>query len=140
MIKKGRCICDAVQYECTGEPLHVTVCHCTWCQRRTGSAFGIEVVYKENQIIFHGKLSHYTHISDDSDRWLKVFFCSNCGTNLGFMLEAANGIRTIAAGTFDDSSWIDPENYCFKHVYVKSKQNWSVIPAGVEQHHKHFRK
>ncbi len=140
MVKTGQCVCGSVHYQCIGEPMHITVCHCTWCQRRTGAAFGIEVVYKDEQIVFDGELSHYTHKSDESKRWLKVFFCPNCGTNLGFILEAATGIRTIAAGTFDDPSWINAKDYTFKHVYLKSKQTWSEIPDGVEKYQTHFRK
>ncbi len=42
-------------------------------------------------------------------RWLDVAFCSICGANLGFTLEAAPGMRTLPAGAFDDPAWIEPE-------------------------------
>ena len=82
----------------------------------------------------------YRHVSDKSGRWLDQAFCSICGTNIGFTLEAVPGVRTIAAGTFDDPSWLTSEKYAFRHVYVRSARDWSEIPDGVERHAAHFRK
>jgi hypothetical protein len=75
-----------------------------------GSAFGVEVVFRTEEVTLAGDpLRRYRHLSDESGRWLDQQFCSRCGTNIGFILEAVPGIRTIAAGTFDDPSWIKPE-------------------------------
>ena len=30
----GRCICDAIHYRLTEEPLTLYACHCTDCQKR----------------------------------------------------------------------------------------------------------
>jgi hypothetical protein len=35
----GGCTCRAIRYRLQGRPLFVNCCHCTWCQRETGSAF-----------------------------------------------------------------------------------------------------
>ena len=37
----GRCFCEAVKYRITDEPLTFYACHCTDCQKRSGSAFGL---------------------------------------------------------------------------------------------------
>lgn len=140
-LHEGGCVCGAVRYATHGEPERVTVCHCTWCQRRTGSAFGIEVVYRADAVTVTGDtLATYRHVSDESGRWLDQQFCTRCGANIGFTLEAVPGIRTIAAGTFDDPSWITAERYTFRHVYLRSARPWSRVPDGVERHEAHFRK
>ena len=36
---EGTCSCRGVRYRMTAAPLFVHCCHCTWCQRETGSAF-----------------------------------------------------------------------------------------------------
>ena len=41
---KGGCVCAAIRYEIAQVPLRVYACHCTDCQRFTGSAFAIGVV------------------------------------------------------------------------------------------------
>jgi len=105
--KKGQCVCGKVSYSVAGEPKRVTICHCRWCQRRTGSAFGVEVVFDTNQVTINDDLvTRYRHISDETGRWLDQHFCDKCGSNIGFTLEAVPGIRTIAVGTFDDPSWV----------------------------------
>lgn len=139
-IKSGQCVCGEVAYTVVGEPKRVTICHCNWCQRRTGSAFGIEVVFEANQIkINDDSITRYRHYSDESGRWLDQHFCAKCGSNIGFTLEAVPGIRTIAAGTFDDQSWLQSDRYRPRHVFTRSAQHWSDIPHGVEKFETHFR-
>jgi len=87
-----------------------------------------------------GLLKTYRHVSDESGRWLDQHFCSTCGANIGFMLEAVPGIRTIAGGTFDDPSWVDAAKHQFRHVFVRSVQKWCEIPKGVDQYEEHFRR
>ena len=36
---EGGCACGKVRYRLKREPMIVHCCHCTWCQRETGSAF-----------------------------------------------------------------------------------------------------
>ena len=42
---EGGCVCGVLRYVARGEPGRVMICHCAWCQRRTGSAFGTETVF-----------------------------------------------------------------------------------------------
>ena len=137
----GGCVCGSVRYVVQGDPERVTVCHCTWCQRRTGSAFGVEAVFPEDQVsVTAGTVKTYRHHSDESGRWLDQHFCADCGANIGFTLEAVPGIRTIAAGTFDDPSWIDPARYPFRYVFMRSARHWSETPEGAERYEQHFRR
>ncbi len=139
-VTHGQCICGNVSYTVTGEPKRVTICHCNWCQRRTGSAFGVEVVFEEDQISINDEsVTRYRHISDESGRWLDQHFCSSCGSNIGLTLEAVPGIRSIAAGTFNDPGWLQLEKYPRRHVYTRSARDWSSIPDDVECFEEHFR-
>lgn len=40
----GGCLCGALRYRVTAEPLTLYACHCTDCQRRTGTAFAPDAV------------------------------------------------------------------------------------------------
>jgi hypothetical protein len=136
---EGGCVCGSVRYVTHGNPLRVTVCHCTWCQKRTGTAFSVEPVFNKEQVeITGGPLTKYRHISDESARWLDLEFCPRCGTNIGFTLEWRPGARVIDAGTFDDPSWIRADRHHFRHIFLRSAQKWSVVPDGVEKYEKHF--
>lgn len=131
-VHEGGCLCGALRYAVTGDPLRISVCHCTWCQRRTGSAFSVEALFAEAQVRITGATGRYRSHSDESGRWLDLEFCPTCGVNIGFTLEKLPGHRMIDSGTFDDPGWISPERFDFRYVYLRSSQCWSRLPEGVE--------
>lgn len=140
MKNTGGCVCGNVRYVANGEPKRITLCHCNWCQRRTGSAFGVEVVFDDSQITITGDtLSTYRHISDESGRWLDQHFCSQCGSNLSLTLEAVSGIRSISAGSFDDLAWLESAKIPRNYIYTRSSRSWSDIPVGAACYEQHFR-
>ena len=140
-LQEGGCVCGSVRYRISGLPLRATICHCTWCQRRTGSAFGVELVFEKDQVLFHSdSLSVYRKISDVSGRWLDQHFCNICGANIGLTLEAVPSIQSISVGSLDDQNWSELRGLGKRHVFVRSARQWSVIPDDVEQYEEHFRK
>ena len=46
----GSYTCGAVRYRLKGQPLFVHCCHCTWCQRETGSAFAVNAFIEASQV------------------------------------------------------------------------------------------
>ena len=140
MHHSGQCVCGTISFSTRTEPLRITICHCAWCQRRTGSAFGVEVVFNENDIVFAGDTPQiYRHVSDESARWLDRRFCPKCGANLGFTLEAVPGIQTLPAGAFDGSGQFTAKNYQTRHVYIRSRRDWADLSSDVEVFEAHFR-
>lgn len=139
--RTGGCVCGAVRFRTTAEPSRITICHCTWCQRRTGTAFGTEVVFNSDEVEITGQsVTRYRHVSDESGRWLDLEFCGRCGGNLGFTLEMVPGVRTLPAGAFDDPMWIRADRYKIRHVFLRSKRAWSDLSPLVEQYETHYRK
>jgi hypothetical protein len=41
-----------VRYVTEGAPERVSMCHCAWCQKRTGTAFGTEAVFQDAAVRF----------------------------------------------------------------------------------------
>lgn len=41
---EGRCTCGAIRYRIIQKPLFVHSCHCTWCQRESGTAFALNAL------------------------------------------------------------------------------------------------
>src|ERR1700741_180389 len=80
---EGGCACGAVRYRVKSAPFRTSVCHCKACQRRTGSAFGLGIYFKaEDFELLRGELKAYPFRSDESGRWLRMEFCTNCGTTV----------------------------------------------------------
>ena len=127
--REGGCLCGAVRYRVTNAPFRTSVCHCTFCQRRTGSAFGLGAYFKKDDFeLLSGELRSYEHRSDESGRWLRLEFCPNCGTTVTWTLKSsprAAGSRAAASTT---SSWLRID----RHSWTRSKHHWFVVPPGVE--------
>mgnify|MGYP003325429722 CR=1 FL=1 len=49
---QGGCFCGKLRYEPVGNPVRTAVCHCRYCQLRTGTAFGISVYFNTDQVTF----------------------------------------------------------------------------------------
>jgi hypothetical protein len=129
----GGCACGAVRYRVHGNPTVTTVCHCKFCQCRLASAFAVIASFDEKSVeILQGKLNEAEHRSDESGRWLRMSFCPACGTTISHTAELRPGIRSIAAGTFDDLNWFA----IGRHIWVQSKLPWVNIPDGVEVYQK----
>jgi hypothetical protein len=136
----ARCVCGSVRLEASATPLRITVCHCRWCQRRTGTAFGTEVVFQDSDVSTLGQEPvRYRHHSDESGRWLDVFFCPKCGSNLGFTLEAVPGVRTIPAGTLDEPERLSESGIKVRHVFARTRRDWGDLNSEVEVYERHFR-
>lgn len=128
-VHEGGCLCGAVRYEVNSAPIRTIVCHCTFCQRRTGSAFGFMPYFKEDDVKITGALKSYEHRSDESHRLLRIEFCPNCGTTVSMMPAVFPGARGIAGGTFDDPSWIKID----RQVWTRSSRSWVTLPSNVER-------
>lgn len=137
----GGCVCGKLRYRTEGLPLRITVCHCTWCQRRTGTAFGTECVFPIERvaIVDGSSLRSYRHCSDVSGRWLEQDFCVACGSAIGLRLEAVPEIRSLAIGSFDDRSWLDAASLPVRHVFTRSRLPIAEIPGDAERYEMHFR-
>ena len=64
-IQTDGCSCGEVRYEVKGNPQVVAVCHCRYCQLRSGSAFGTLIYFtEENFKIISSKCNIYKFISE----------------------------------------------------------------------------
>ena len=53
-VHQGGCLCGEVRYRTTAKPVRITICHCTFCQRLTGSAYLVEPIFKREDVEFDG--------------------------------------------------------------------------------------
>ena len=61
-VHEGGCLCGEVRYAARGEPVRTSVCHCAYCQRRTGAAFAVLPVFRAEAVAFlRGETASYRH-------------------------------------------------------------------------------
>src|ERR1700751_2974728 len=103
----GPCLCGAVQYRYEGEPITIGLCQCDRCQRQSGSAFLIGVIFPRDAVTITGPLTTYEARIDGNSR-LRRQFCQICGSAISITLDRYPGIRSMMGGTFDDKTKIKP--------------------------------
>lgn len=82
-IHKASCLCGNIEIEARGKPNYAEYCHCTMCQKSSGSSFMVWVVFdKENVAITKGEISKY-----QSSPPLARGFCAHCGSNVSIHTE-----------------------------------------------------
>ncbi len=63
----GSCLCGAVTYGCDAEPVATAVCHCTECQKQTGSSFSVLVAVPRDALEVKGDtLASFTTVGTDT--------------------------------------------------------------------------
>ena len=101
MTRIAHCCCGSLRADATGEPAFVAACHCTQCQRRTGSPFGVGTLFPKEQVRTEGPSKVYVRGSD-SGRKIEIHFCPDCGSSVFWYAELYPDFVGIAFGTFAD--------------------------------------
>ena len=125
----GGCGCGRVRFELSAAPLSAAYCHCTRCQRRTGTAASpnarvepgsVSVVSGEDQLR-----------SWEPEGGLPKAFCASCGSAL-FALSAGDGsIVSVRLGAFDGDPGVRPS----ARQFVAYAASWERIPEdGLPRH------
>jgi hypothetical protein len=126
-LRDGGCQCGALRFRIRGEPLSVCACHCTDCQRRSGSAFGITLFAARSQVeLVRGEPARYDYAEADGRRWLGTY-CPRCAVRLWSESPRVPEVLFLAAGTLDDRAGIEP----VAHVWLRSARPWVRIPDHV---------
>ena len=117
----GGCRCGKVRFRITAPPLLTMACHCTGCQRMTGSAFSLSAaipsegfsVTQGEPVIggLHGPIHHY--------------FCDYCMSWLFTRPEGFDWFVNVRATMLDDASGFVP----FIETYTSEKLPWATTPA-----------
>ncbi len=137
-VHEGGCLCRDIRYETTADPVWTTVCHCTFCQRLTGSAFLVEPIFARAAVVFSGSATKsYVHRSDGSGQRVFVNFCGTCGTTLYLAFERFPDVLGLCGGTFDDPNWFDRGPEKCRHIFTRSAQRGVVLPAGLRTYTEH---
>jgi hypothetical protein len=117
----GGCLCGGVRFEVVIEPESASYCHCTRCQRRTGTAASAQARVPAGGVrVTQGE--ELVRAFAPPDGWPKSF-CSVCGSAL-WSEHPETGVRGVRLGTFDSDPGIRPQ----WHQFVAYAASWEPIP------------
>ena len=118
----GGCLCGVVRFEVTEPLVSASYCHCTRCQRRTGTAAAVSgrIVPGSLRILSGEEL---LRSFDPPDGFSKVF-CSGCGSALWSRNPQDPDVISVRLGAFDGDPGIRPSY----RQYVAYAAAWEPIP------------
>ena len=125
----GGCNCGGVRFEIT-EPLgRANYCHCTRCQRRTGTAASASAVVAPGSVrVLQGedRLRGWTPEGGRTKT-----FCGDCGSAVFIQRPDDGAIQGVRMGAFDQDPGVRPS----AHQYTAYAAPWEPIPDdGLPRH------
>jgi len=123
---EGGCLCGEVRFEVSGQPELSGVCHCRYCQLRSGSALGVSVFFKKHNLrITRGSLKSYK-FKTESGKEMNYQSCATCSTTLFWEPEMVPDLVGTAGGVYDPPTfWYS----CELEVFQRSKADFVHIDS-----------
>ena len=118
----GGCMCGGVRFEVTEAPLYAGYCHCTRCQRRTGTAASISARIAPGALHVT-KGAELIKAYEPPDGFHKLF-CGECGSALWSQDPEDVDVLSVRLGAFDEDPGVRPSY----HQYVAYAAPWEPIP------------
>ena len=123
----GACHCGQIRYEADIDLAAVSICHCTDCQKITGSSFRVNVpAKKENFKLLAGVPKTYVKTAESGARRLQAF-CEHCGTSIYATTEVDQKVFGLRVGALDQRQQLVPQ----KQIWSDSAVPWLDRIAGL---------
>ncbi|HEY6723901.1 MAG TPA: GNAT family N-acetyltransferase [Polyangiaceae bacterium] len=124
---QGSCLCRSVRYELVGELGDFGYCHCTSCQKASGSAHGANAPVARADFVLLAGSGTLRHFQSSPGKYR--VFCANCGSPLYAYLAATPEILRVRLGTLDTPFTRAPK----AHTWVSEGARWAPIDGSIPQ-------
>ncbi len=119
---RGSCLCGSVRYEVRAPFVSASYCHCTRCQRRTGTAAAASARVAPGALrVTSGEelIAEWA----PPEGWAKCF-CSGCGGALWSRHPDDSSVVSVRLGTVEGDPGIRPQY----RQFVAYAASWEPIP------------
>jgi hypothetical protein len=124
--RKGGCLCGAVRYVLKSEPQAIAVCHCTHCQKQSGSVFSFNLFVNEADYEQQGETMVYVDKGDSGQPSYR-HFCGSCGSPIITKVAAMPGKILVKGGTLDSMEGLQPQT----EIYTDHAAKWLTLVPGI---------
>lgn len=134
----GGCACGQVRYQIKQPPIFVHGCHCSHCQRESGSAFALNAMVESDQVaVMQGQVA-LIDIPTASGRGQTIARCTQCQVALWSHYGGLGRLLSfVKVGTLDRPNECPPD----VHIYTGTRQAWlestSTAPVFAEYYNRH---
>jgi len=123
-VREASCSCGQLTLTAEGDPIRISMCHCLACQRRTGSAFGIQARFPADRVRITGRYAEYVRASDEGEERTHCF-CPDCGAIVFW--TPVPGAIAVPVGAFADPTFPPPT----VSVWGSRRHPWVSLPDTV---------
>ncbi|PYF08775.1 hypothetical protein C8J30_111104 [Rhodobacter viridis] len=124
----GRCTCGQMSYRMTAAPMITHACHCSWCQRETGTAFALNTLIETDRLQVMGAVD-YVMTPSASGKGQEIARCPSCRVAVfSHYAGAGRVLAFVRVGTLDTPAACPPD----VHIFTATKQPWVVFPEGAK--------
>ncbi|MBJ7470115.1 MAG: GFA family protein [Solirubrobacteraceae bacterium] len=120
---EGSCLCGEVRFRVTGRFITAGYCHCTHCQKRTGTGASIQGRVERTDLELQAGAELLKAFVPPAGGRPKVF-CTGCGSHLFSGDLSADAEVAIRLGAFDGPIDVTPAF----HMFVRSAPAWAPVP------------
>jgi len=125
-----------VSFQLSDKPLFVHCCHCSWCQRETGSAFVLNALIETQKLALRSGQLETTVIPSASGQGQTLCQCPDCRVVLWSHYGAAgDAIAFVRVGTLEDPTSCPPDI----HIFVSAKQPWLLLDTAIPVVEEYYR-
>ena len=119
----GACLCGGVRFEVTEPLVSASYCHCTRCQRRTGTAASAQGRVAPGSLrVTSGE--ELIRAYDPGDGGFLKLFCSQCGSALWSRSPEDPEVMSVRLGILDSDPGIRPSY----RQFVAYAAPWEPLP------------
>jgi hypothetical protein len=103
-INEGGCLCSAIRFRISGEPIFSSICHCASCRRASAAPTVAWVTFDRGQVeILSGRPRVYR-----SSQGVIRQFCGTCGSQLLYENVASPATIDITTASLDNPNLFPP--------------------------------
>ncbi len=125
---EGGCLCGAVRYKVSADPLVMRACWCRLCQFIAAGSATINLAFPSDAQTITRTLKDYASTAD-SGRRMHRRFCPACGTHILSEAEERPHLVIVRAGTLDDPDIVKLD----AQIWTASAPAWAHLDPDTEQ-------
>ena len=124
----GSCFCKNVSYEITGNMGVFQYCHCSRCQKVTGSAHASNVFVSPDDFKWLSGEENVGRYDPPETKYFATSFCKTCGSSLPWLSKSGQ-VVIVPAGSLDGDPGIRPS----QNIYCGSRSAWYTAASSLPE-------
>lgn len=132
--REGSCFCGRIRYRLETPPMFVHCCHCTDCQKQTGSAFAINALIERDRVTLISGEPEAIEMKTDSGQPHDIYRCPHCKSALWSDYSRRRVVVFVRVATLDKPSALVPD----VHIFTRSKLDWVRLPEGARAFEEYY--